>query len=134
MTTPEADFDFKVVPLNMLPAELDPHSTPKKIEDEQQRIHDEILSKSNGDIVAADIDGKTLRLLRALGSDLNINAFALNFRVKPGSKGAWNTDVGEAKYLMTRVVERLSVDSPEDDPSKLPFVLTSTTFSKGLYD
>jgi len=35
---------------------------------------------------------------------------------------------------MTRVVERLSIDSPEDDPSKLPLVLTSTTFSKDLYD
>jgi len=65
MTTPETDFDFKVVPLNMLPSELDPHSTPKKIEDEKQIIRDEILSKSNEDIIAADVDGKTLKLLRS---------------------------------------------------------------------
>jgi len=72
---------------------------------------------------------KTMTLLRALGSDLNINAFALNWR---HPNGTVNTDVEGANYLM-RVVRRLSVDSPDDNPSKIPLYLTSTEFSSNLY-
>jgi hypothetical protein len=133
MTTP--DMDFKVIPLNMLPSELKPGSTPADVEAEKQKIRDNILSKTNAQIVDSDAgkpeSEKSLTLLRALGSDLNINAFGLNFRLSPG--GEWNTDVEEANYLMSRVIERLSVDSPDDDPSALELVLTSTEFSKELY-
>ncbi|KUJ19918.1 PLP-dependent transferase [Mollisia scopiformis] len=132
MTSP--DMDFKVVPLNMLPSEMEPGSTPQKVEAEKQRIRDTILSKTNAEIVAADAgkpeSEKSLTLLRALGSDLNINAFTLNFRLE---SGVWNTDVEEANYLMSRVIQRLSVYSPDDDISALEFVLTSTDFSKELY-
>lgn len=137
MTALDKD-NFRVVPLNMLSSELKPGTTTAKVEEEKQRIRDTILSQSNTQIVASDVgkpeDEKTLTLLRALGSDLNINAFALNFRLTPGKDGVWNTDVEEANYFMRRVVERLSVDSPEDDPSTIPFVLTSTEFGKALYD
>ena len=34
----------------------------------------------------------------------------------------------EANYFNQRVIKRLSVDSPEDDPTMIPFFLTSTTF------
>lgn len=129
MTTP--DMDFKVVPLNMLPSELAEDSTPEKVEEEKKIIRETILEKTNTEIVSGSDKDKTLTLLRALGSDLNINAFALNFRLTPG--GEWNTDVEEANYLMSRVIENLSVDSPDDDPSKLQFVLTSTEFSDELY-
>jgi hypothetical protein len=71
-----------------------------------------------------------MTLLRALGSDLNINAFALNFKHKDKRL---NTDVSEANYLMTRVVQRMSVDSPNDKPTDIPLYLTSTTFSNDLY-
>ncbi|KAK0123880.1 hypothetical protein ONS95_008875 [Cadophora gregata] len=137
MTALDKD-NFRLVPLNMLPSELKPGSTTAKVEEEKQRIRDTILSKSNAQILASDVgkpeEEKTMTLLRALGSDLNISAFSLNFRLTPGKDGAWNTDVEEANYLMRRVIERLSVDSPEDDPSTIPFVLTSTEFSKELYD
>jgi hypothetical protein len=129
MTT--KDMDFKVVPLNMLPSELADNSTPEKVEEEKRIIRETILEKTNTEIASGPNGGESLALLRALGSDLNINAFALNFRLTPG--GEWNTDVEEANYLMSRVIEVLSVDSPDDDPSKLPFVLTSTTFSDKLY-
>jgi len=129
MTT--SDMDFNVVPLNMLPSELANDSTPEKVEEEKQRIRETILEKTNAEIASGPDKDKSLALLRALGSDLNINAFALNFRLTPG--GEWNTDVEEANYLMSRVNENLSVDSPDDDPSKLKFVLTSTLFSDELY-
>jgi hypothetical protein len=124
--------DFKIIPMNKLPSEMKGLS-PKEIEEERQLIRDTILTKTNAEIVKSDKEKKTLALLRALGSDLNINAFALNFRLTPGPNGKWNDDVEEANYLMSRVIERLSVDSPSDDPSALEFVLTSTMFSKKLY-
>lgn len=121
---------FIVVPLNELPSELAKDSTPEKVEAEKQRIRDEILEKTNAEIVEADEnrpkDQKALTLLRALGSDLNINAFSTNWRY---ANGDLNDDVEEANYFNTRVIQRLSVDSPEDDPTQIPFYLTSTTFA-----
>lgn len=125
---------FICVPLNELPSELQRDSTPEKVEAEKERIRKDILSKSNGEIVKEDQnrsqDQKVMTLMRALGSDLNINAFAINFR---HSNGQLNDDVEEANYLMQRVIEALSVDSPTDDPAKIPLYLTSTEFSDELY-
>ncbi|KAF4626757.1 hypothetical protein G7Y89_g11399 [Cudoniella acicularis] len=135
MTTP--DMDFKVVPLNILLSELKPNYTENKVEDEKHRICEEILKKSNAQIVASDVglapEKKSFILLRKLGSDLNINVFALNFRLKPDRDREWNADVEEANYLMSRVIQRLSVDSPDEAPSSLSLVLTSTMFTKKLY-
>lgn len=121
------------VPFNALPKEGS--GNPQDLEDTKKRIRDEILTKSNNEIVAHDEThrnpaDKTMRLLRDLGSDLNINAFALNFRDRSGIP---NIDVCEANYLMTRVVQRLSVDSPNDKPSDIPLYLTSTMFEYELY-
>ncbi|KAL8784728.1 MAG: hypothetical protein Q9213_003825, partial [Squamulea squamosa] len=133
---------FICVPLNLLPSERkamqDPNSTPESaaqaVDQEKQKIRERILNKSNQEIIDEDADrateDKAMVLLRALGSDLNINAFALNFRY---SDGTINDDVEEANYLNRRVVEVLSVDSPEDDPTKIPFYLTSTEFEHELY-
>ncbi|KAL8830673.1 MAG: hypothetical protein Q9191_001298 [Dirinaria sp. TL-2023a] len=123
------DDSFTVVPLNMLPSELKEDSTPEDVEKERQKIRDRILTKSNEEIVKADStrpdDDKTMALLRALGSDLNINAFSINWRYRDGTL---NDEVEEANYFVQRVIERLSIDSPEDDPTSIPFFLTSTTF------
>lgn len=128
------DMSFTVVPFNMLPSELDPDATPSSIEAEKQWIRDNILSASNHDIVAntstSPRGDDALSLLRKLGSDLNINAFAINFR---NADGQLNSDTIEANYLMQRVVQRFSVDSPGDDPIQIPLYLTSTEFSSELY-
>ena len=123
------DDSFTVVPLNMLPSELKENSTPEDVEKERQKIRDRVLTKSNEEIVNADRerpdDDKTMALLQQLGSDLNINAFSINWRY---GDGTLNEEVEEANYFVQRVIERLSVDSPEDDPTSIPFYLTSTTF------
>jgi hypothetical protein len=125
---------FICVPFNELPSELIEGSTSEKVEAEKARIRREILKKSNAQIVEEDLnrptERKAMKLMRDLGSDLNINAFALNFR---HADGRLNDDVEEANYLMQRVVEALSVDSPNDDPTKIPLFLTSTEFSDELY-
>ena len=126
----EKDDPFVVVPLNELPSEGRPNSTPKLVEEERQKIRDRILSKTNEQIVAEDENrpdnDKALALLRDMGSDLNINAFCANWKF---ADGTLNDDVEEANDFNRRVIQRLSVDSPEDDPTKIPFYLTSTTFA-----
>ncbi|EKG20154.1 Pyridoxal phosphate-dependent decarboxylase [Macrophomina phaseolina MS6] len=130
----DSSMPFVVVPFNMLPSELASDATPESIEAEKQWIRDNILRSSNLDIVSSSSTSpggdSALSLLRKLGSDLNINAFAINFRNRDGTL---NTDTLEANYLMRRVVERFSVDSPSDDPTKIPLYLTSTEFSPELY-
>lgn len=131
----DADSPFVCVPFNELPSERDPNSTPRKVENEKRRIRKEIINKPNSQIIAEDRnrkpEAKATKLMRALGSDLNINAFALNFRNRHDNK--LNDDVEEANYLMKLVIEELSVDSPDDDPTKIPLYLTSTEFSDELY-
>lgn len=66
-----------------------------------------------------------MALLCELGSDLNINAFSINWRYNDGTL---NEEVDKANYFVQRVIERLLVDSPENDSTSIPFYLTSTTF------
>ncbi|OJD29629.1 pyridoxal-dependent decarboxylase domain protein [Diplodia corticola] len=122
--TPDKELGFMCVPFNKLPSES---GAGGSIEADKKRIRSEILNKENKDIVK---DEASMKLLRSLGSDLNINAFALNWY---DAKGKPNEDVEEANYLMERVVKRLSIDSPNDKPSKIPFYLTSTEFEHELY-
>nr|XP_036588515.1 pyridoxal-dependent decarboxylase domain protein [Colletotrichum truncatum]KAF6799888.1 pyridoxal-dependent decarboxylase domain protein [Colletotrichum truncatum] len=130
----DASSPFICVPFNMLPSELEQPPSEEKIEAEKRRIRNDIVNKTNAKILEEDQtrpdDQKAMKLMRALGSDLNINAFSLNFRYEDGRL---NDDIEEANYLMQRVVETLSVDSPTDDPTKIPLYLTSTEFSDELY-
>jgi hypothetical protein len=96
----------------------------------KQFIREQILPKSNQEIVANDQTLHTMSLLRALGSDLNINAFALNWRYEDGRL---NDDIEEANYLMLRVVKKLSISSPNDRPLEKGFYLTSTEFKHEEY-
>lgn len=123
------------VPFNMLPSEAerggDEQTRREKIRSEKTRIRNTILTRTNEQILAAVGDStNTLSLLRALGSDLNINAFALNWKVD-GTQ--LNTDVEEANLLMSRVIRRLSVESPDALPQDIALYLTSTEFSHEQY-
>lgn len=130
-TKPGAKKKFICVPFNMLPSErgLDGKAFLKcpQVEDEREWIRKNILGKENKEIMH---DPEIMDKLRALGSDLNINGFALNWYDEDGNL---NTDLEEANYLMKRVVDRLSITSANTDPSKIPVFLTSTKFEPGLY-
>ncbi|KAK4225958.1 pyridoxal phosphate-dependent transferase [Podospora fimiseda] len=132
LTTEESS--FLCVPFNPIPSEKAGDSKIAQ-EEERARIRTEILTKSNTEILAADAAKppgapKTMALLRALGSDLNINAFAINWKYEDGTP---NKDVTEANYFMTRVVSKLSVDNPDDKPTEIPLYLTSTKFEHEYY-
>ncbi|KAL4904298.1 hypothetical protein BDW74DRAFT_185623 [Aspergillus multicolor] len=124
MTTREDS--FICVALNRLPSEVNGGD----VEGEKKFIREHILPKTNQEIVANDSSLHTMNLLRALGSDLNINAFALNWRY---ADGRLNDDIEEANYLMLRVVQELSISSPNDEPNKKDFFLTSTEFKHEEY-
>ncbi|RDW92952.1 uncharacterized protein DSM5745_00274 [Aspergillus mulundensis] len=124
MTTREDS--FICVALNRLPSEVNGGD----VEGEKRFIREQILPKTNQEIVANDAKLHTMNLLRALGSDLNINAFALNWRYEDGRL---NDDIEEANYLMLRVVKELSISSPNDEPKEKDFFLTSTEFKHDEY-
>ena len=123
------DDAFVVIPFNELQWEVKPGSTPEKVETERQKIRDRVLQKANEEIVNEDKsrpkEDKAIALLRALGSDLNINAFSTNWRF---ADGTLNREVDQVNYYNQRVIQQLSVDSPEDGLTEIHFYLTSTTF------
>ena len=78
-----------IKPLNMLPTEKDGKS-PKEVEEQIEFIRQHILYKSNE---AIEGNEKARDLLKELGGDLMINAFACNFEID----GKANEDVVSAK-------------------------------------
>jgi hypothetical protein len=128
--------DFICVPFNRLgPDRIGYGFRSKEVEEEKQWFWDNALEKENKDIAAEAMDR-----LREFGSDLNINAFALNWKLK-GSRsqngqlqeGELNRDVEEANYFMKRVVEKFSVTTGETNKTDIPLFLTSTKFKPELY-
>jgi hypothetical protein len=107
--------DFIVVPFN-----------PLEDESYKEIIRTRIIPKSNEEIVQ---DEEAYKVLCTLASDLNINAFACNFRIN----GEVNDDVEEANYLNKRVFDRLSLTTPREDPMAIPLFLSSTIFAQADY-
>ncbi|KAH9482174.1 L-tyrosine decarboxylase [Psilocybe cubensis] len=118
---------FTVTPFNPIPADIDPNADPAKVEEQKQFIRDRILFKSNEEIYN---DSEAMELLHQLGSDLNINVFACNFRDRDNNL---NTDVEEANWLNNRIFQRFSVTSAEENPLHTPFFLSSTTLKQSEY-
>ena len=107
--------DFIVVPFD-----------PVQEESDKDIIRQRIIGKSNEDIVN---DREAFDVLCTLGSDLNINAFACNFRIE----GLVNDDVEEANYLNKRIFSRFSITRPCIHPSTIPIFLTSSVFTQKDY-
>ncbi|KAJ4197010.1 hypothetical protein NW767_009253 [Fusarium falciforme] len=123
--TMENDF-FMCVPFNMLPAEKggDRSFFSAPVTNQRQKIKDLIVDKSDEQIFNSP---EAMKLIRDLGSDLNINAFTLNWKYGDDKK-TLNTDLEEANYFMKRIVDRLSITTADTDPTKIPIFLTSTSF------
>ncbi|THC87545.1 hypothetical protein EYZ11_013009 [Aspergillus tanneri] len=119
---------YIMIPFNLLPKEKEGYGTlDPKVDEQRQEIWDKVLTKNNDEIRKC---AKTMALLRELGSDLNINAFGINWC---RSDGTINKDLEEANYLMQRVVNRLSITKTKQDPTKIPLFLTSTQFEPASY-
>ncbi|KPM44453.1 hypothetical protein AK830_g2118 [Neonectria ditissima] len=121
--------DFICVPFNMLPAEDKGNNSffSEPVEKQRQEIRDLIIGKEDYDIFKSE---DAMKIIRQLGSDLNINAFALNWKHENGDL---NTDPDEASYFMKKVVDKLSITTANTDPTKIPIMLTSTQFALADY-
>ncbi|ESK85823.1 pyridoxal-dependent decarboxylase domain protein [Moniliophthora roreri MCA 2997] len=117
VTMSTKDTDFIVTPLNLLPAELEGGD----VEGQKQFIRNRILRIPNEKLVH---DQEAMQLIQDMGSDLSINAFAVNFKID----GKPNEDVISANNLNQRIFERLSIVSPEGSMNDKPLFLTSTQF------
>ncbi|KAH8099817.1 pyridoxal phosphate-dependent transferase [Cristinia sonorae] len=115
--------EFIVRPLNLLPAEM--HGTPEEIEAQKNLIREKVLSVSNRELVN---DADTWKLVVDMGSDLSINAFAVNFKIGD----TVNEDIVEANYLNKRIFEALSITDANSD-RKPDLILTSTVLSHKSY-
>lgn len=119
---------YIIIPFNPLPIEKKGyHSLDPEVDDRRQVIFDTVINKDNAHVSQ---DTESLTWLRQIGSDLNINAFAINWYREDGKL---NTDLEEANYLMRRVVKRLSITKSSGNPSKISLFLTSTQFEPALY-
>lgn len=116
---------FVCVPFNMLPAEQRGKNKffSPSVEKQKDMIRKRIIGKDDNTVFQ---DQEAMELLAQLGSDTNINAFALNWKHEDGTL---NNDLEEANYFMKRVVDKLSITTPDTDPSTIPIFLTSTQFS-----
>lgn len=119
------DDPFIIVPFNALPNESD----PEQLEKDKEFIRKSILPKSNEEILRDDDKEKIMDMLRALGSDLNINAFACNFKID----GKPNEDVEEANYLNNRIYQRLSITKPDVYAQDIELFLSATTLKMTDY-
>lgn len=115
--------DFVVVPFNKFRREQE---GKEAVAEEKKFIRDNILGKTN-QALAQNTDA--MDELCALGSDLNINAFACNFRIN----GRVNDDVEEANYLNNRIFDRLSLTSVGEQPQDIPMFLSATQFGHADY-
>ncbi|KAH8099827.1 pyridoxal phosphate-dependent transferase [Cristinia sonorae] len=113
---------FIVRPLNLLPAE----ESGGDVEAQKTFIRRNILNVPN---MTLRHDSQAWGLLVEMGSDLSINAFAVNFKIGDHV----NQDVVEANYLNKRIFEALSITHVDDDKPKPKLFLTSTTLSQENY-
>ncbi|KAH9047668.1 pyridoxal phosphate-dependent transferase [Lactarius hengduanensis] len=84
--------DLLVVPFRMLPSEMGPGASADGVDEERRYIRDVLLKRTREELAN---DPKACALMRQMGSDLVVNAFACNFRVG----GVANKDIWEANDL-----------------------------------
>ncbi|OGM43988.1 pyridoxal-dependent decarboxylase domain protein [Aspergillus bombycis] len=119
---------YIIIPFNPLPIEKEGNgSLSDKVNTRREEILDNVIKKTNEEISK---DEKVMDWLRNIGSDLNINAFAINWY---DENGKLNTELEEANYLMRRVVNRLSITTTQGKAEKPLLFLTSTQFEPAMY-
>jgi hypothetical protein len=115
-----------VVPFRMLPSETEPDTSPKRVDEQRRFIRDVLLQRTREEL-ANDLEA--CDLMRQMGSDLVVNAFACNFRVD----GVTNQDVSEANYLNARIYDRLSLKSMTEKLEDRKIIIMSSVFSQREY-
>lgn len=115
-----------VVPFRMLPSEMELDTSAEKVDEERRYIRDVLLQRTQEELIN---DPKACALMRQMGPDLVVNAFACNFRVD----GAINEDILEANHLNARIYDRLSFKSMSENLDDRKVIIMSSTLSQDEY-
>ena len=83
----------------------------EEVEAQRAFIRRNIVDRPNHELVR---DAEAMYLVRMMGSDLSINAFACNFKVD----GVVNSNVVEANALNSKIYEKVSLLSVDDKISE----------------
>ncbi|KAN0127422.1 Pyridoxal phosphate-dependent transferase [Lactarius tabidus] len=115
-----------VVPFRMLPSEIGPDASAENVDEERRYIRDVLLRRTREELAN---DPKACDLMRQMGSDLVVNAFACNFRVD----GVVNKDISEANDLNARIYNRLSFKSMSEKLGDQKVIIMSSKLSQEAY-
>ncbi|KAH9080388.1 pyridoxal phosphate-dependent transferase [Lactarius deliciosus] len=118
--------DLLVVPFRMLPSEMGPAASADGVDEERRYIRDILLKRTREELAN---DPKACALMRQMGSDLVVNAFACNFRVG----GVANKDIWEANDLNARIYNRLSFKSMSEKLDDQKVIIMSSKLSQEGY-
>ncbi|KAH9024923.1 hypothetical protein EDB85DRAFT_2179872 [Lactarius pseudohatsudake] len=118
--------DLLVVPFRMLPSEMGPGASADGVDEERRYIRDVLLKRTREELAN---DPKACALMRQMGSDLVVNAFACNFRVG----GVANKDIWEANDLNARIYNRLSFKSMSEKLDDQKVIIMSSKLSQEGY-
>ncbi|KAI0270023.1 pyridoxal phosphate-dependent transferase [Gloeopeniophorella convolvens] len=115
-----------VVPFRMLPSEMNSDASAQEVDEERRFIRDVILKRTREELAN---DPRACALMRQMGSDLVVNAFACNFRIN----GVANKDISEANYLNARLYDRLSFKKMTERLNDQKVIIMSSVFSQKEY-
>ena len=115
-----------VVPFRMLPSEKGPDASAENVDEERRYIRDVLLKRTREELAN---DPKACALMRQMGSDLVVNAFACNFRVD----GVVNKDISETNNLNARIYNRLSFKSMSEKLDDQKVIIMSSKLSQEAY-
>ena len=130
-TLARVEDDFIVVPFQRLPAEKE-GKTAAQVEEQRALIRDKIVGHSNhmlNEIFRAE--PAILDLFQSLGPDLNVFAYAFNFKVR----GKLNRNLTLFNEFNNDLFHRFSHEVPEkvEDVPATPLFVTSSTFSEEAF-
>ncbi|KAH9020610.1 hypothetical protein EDB84DRAFT_566437 [Lactarius hengduanensis] len=110
----------------MLPSELGPDTSTEHVDEGRRYIRDVLFRRAQEELAN---DPKACALMRQMGSDLVVNAFACNFRVD----GVVNKDISEANHLNARIYNRLSFKSMSEKLDDQKVIIMSSILSQEDY-
>ena len=132
LTMAGEDDRFVVVPVPRLPSERN-GASPEEQAAERERVRQLIDQTAASDIVNLEtgevLNPEAMALLREIGPDENILAYAFNFRLP---NGTLNTSLPLANALNKAIYSQLSID-PGHDIYGYDLIVSTTDFDRNTY-
>jgi len=125
ITMANPDDPFIVVPFQRLPSERN-GEPPEMVQKQLEFVRERIVPATNQQLTA---DPEAMTLLRELGSDQIIIAYAFNFK----THGVLNTSVARANRLNDEIFRSLSAAPGKGQIMNTPLFVTASEFDQAAY-